>query len=98
MPIHNMTAHASNDTAPRKRKNGNVMRLTASATSPRFLLSINLSKAPQDGQLDGMDEFIFSANALDLSGGPPYVERLCILREARPYHSVRSWELLKAPC
>ena len=34
------------------------------------------------------------ANAFELSGGPQNVERLCILREARPYHPVRSWELL----
>jgi hypothetical protein len=36
----------------------------------------------------------FGHNAFDLSGGPPYVERLRTLREARPYHSVRSWDLL----
>lgn len=28
----------------------------------------------------------FSPNAFELSGGPPDVERLRILREARPYH------------
>ena len=32
-------------------------------------------------------------NALELSGGPLNVERLCIFREARPYHPVRLYEL-----